>query len=220
MYQSFEKRDLVKAIDRSCGYITLEDAEIKNIFPSGRMEVRFEDGRYMELTRGEIYQPWVDVFMVGLREIFRTMDARAGRHADCVPVDESSLEKYSRLFSQTVSKDGDYHQVHPKGHLTSGRCGAFLYQTVIQDGRVSYVVMVHSYLDLVWMFSDNGWSVCSSCDHGDRVLACDNPSKFISEQLEADDIDASGFDLKDYLREIGEYAYYEIACPRWGMSWG
>ena len=134
---------------------------------------------------------------------------------------KSTLGKFLTAITETTStkNDGkDYHEIHPEGRLARGIKDGIPYQEVLdENGEATYMILVKENCLVGMYFSEECYAVVevgNGKDIKDTIREVKNKSEFV-KHIRDDEEDANLTD--DQV--ICEYAYTELACPRWGMSW-
>ena len=119
------------------------------------------------------------------------------------------------LFTDTVEKRRNYHEVHPDGDMTRGQIDDVKYEQVIVDGKVTFTVAVRE--NLIGMFYDaDTWAIVDL--HTLTIVEGRSLGMVAEHMRESFDPNDEDYTWEDG-KVIVQTAQMESDCPRWRMSW-
>jgi len=171
-----------------------------------RLDKEGADTYYCVLVSGTISTFLTPLEVVCIAERYQTAEQS-----------QAVLNKFiSAITETTLNKhDGkDYREIHPDGTLARGIKDGIPYQEVLdENGEATYMVLVKENGLVGMYFSEECYAVVevgNGKDIEDAIREVKNKAEFVN-QIRDDEEDANLSDDK----VICDYAYIELACPRW-----
>ena len=140
---------------------------------------------------------------------------------------DKGLDYYTELFTDNISRENNYREIHPNGDIARGQNGVVVYEECFdENGESCLLVCVNNLSETIGIFHPQEKISLIYDFKESKVLSIENKNellKFLMETQDHEGLPEHGIEpfktMDDPDLAIRSYAENELGCPRWGMAW-